>query len=118
MGSHKFRGRRGNTSRSMTFAAENESVYGTIVKEMGKCSFLVDCSDSVRRLCTLRGKMQRRERVSVSDTVLVVHKESDPKKGYIDMKYTADEVKILRDGGYIREEAEEHKNIDVAFDDI
>lgn len=102
----------------MTFAAENESVYGTVVKEMGKCSFLVDCTDSIRRLCTLRGKLQRRERVSVSDTVLVVLKENDARRGYIDLKYTADEVKILRGSGYIRETPEECKNVDVDFDDL
>lgn len=102
----------------MTFSVEGESVYGTVVKEMGKCSFLVDCSDSVRRLCTLRGKMQKRERVFVSDTVLVVLRESDPKKGYIDLKYTGDEVKILKDGGYIRDVVEESRNVDVDFDDV
>lgn len=118
MGSHKFRGRRTNVSRSIVFAVEGESVYGTVVKEMGKCTFLVDCSDAVRRLCTLRGKMQMRERVFVSDTVLVVLRESSPKKGYIELKYTSDEVKILKDGGYIRDVTEDYRNVDVSFDDV
>ena len=118
MGSHKFRGKRSNVSRSLTFAVEGESVYGTVVKEMGNCSFLVDCTDSIRRLCILRGKLQKRERVCVSDTVLVVVKENDTKKGYIEMKYTSDEVKILKDGGYLRESVVDNKNMDIDFDDI
>lgn len=118
MGTHKFKGKRTKISRSLTFAVENESVYGTVVKEVGNCSFLVDCTDSVRRLCMLRGKLQRRERVCVSDTVLVVFKEGDAKKGYIDMKYTQDEVKILKESGYLRDAMESGKNIDIDFDDV
>lgn len=118
MGSHKFRGKRSNVVRSLQLAETGESVYATVVKEMGKCMFLVDCSDSIRRTCLLRGKLQKKVWVGVSDTILVILRDDQPKGGYIDMKYTPAEVKVLKDSGYIKEFTEENAGFEVDFGNL
>lgn len=115
----KSRGKRSAVERSIEFADEINSFYGLIIKELGGCSFLVYCSDKVERRCTLRGKLQKKVWMGVSDIVYIVKKEDNDRQGYIELKYTQDEIKVLKEHKLLKafEEEETKQQFDVVFEE-
>ena len=86
--------------RSLIFK-EDCQTYGQIVKVLGNGRFQVECYDKydkiTNRVCTIRGKMRRREWVSSGDVVLVSLREFQDDKADIILKYHPDEVRKLKE---------------------
>lgn len=95
-------------------------MYGQIVRPFGSGRFEVVCSDSLLRVCKIRGSLHKRVWIQPNDIVLVLIRENEPHKGDIILKYFPPEVKILRDNKHIpdnfMEEAE--KGVNLEFDNI
>ncbi|KAG0440718.1 Eukaryotic translation initiation factor 1A [Dictyocoela muelleri] len=107
------------SARSLVYAEEGVSIYGQVIKPMGAGRFEVLCSDSIRRLCKLRGSLLRRIRISPDDIVLICFRIGEPKKGDIVYKYFLSEVKILKDSREIPENfTDEVDSFNIEFDNI
>lgn len=110
---------RDKTARSLVYAEEGISTYGQVIKPMGAGRFEVLCADSIRRLCKLRGALQRRVRISPDDVVLISFRVGEPKKGDIVYKYYLGEVKVLKESREIPENfTDEVDTFDIEFDNI
>ncbi|KCZ73898.1 translation initiation factor eIF-1A, partial [Anncaliia algerae PRA109] len=120
MAQRKSKGKRSMVERSIEFADEIDSFYGIIQKEYGGCSFLVYCSDKIERRCTLRGKLQKKVWIGVSDIVYVTKKEDNDRQGYIEFKYTQDEIKVLKEHNFLKvfEEEESKQQADIDFEEV
>lgn len=106
------------TSRTLVKADEN-SVYGVLVRQLSPTVFETYCSDAKIRHGTIRGSMIRRVWMRSGDIVLCSLRDDRGKYCNIEIKYTPDEVKVLREGGYITDELlnlQSNKNIQVEID--
>ena len=79
---------------------EDSQIYGQITKNLGGGRFNVLCfedgQDNKDRLCSIRGKMRKKEWVGVGDVVLVSLREFQDDRGDIILKYYPDEVRSLK----------------------
>ena len=91
------RSNRDKPQRTLVYAIGNESVYAHVLKPLGQGRFEVNCSDMVKRICKIAGKLHKREFIKENDYVLVSLRPGDDKKGDIICKYYSTEVKILKD---------------------
>ena len=94
----------GKRSRHMNRAlmkADDDSVYGIILQSLGHNKFKVYCSDALTRIASIRGSMIKRVWMQEKDIVLCALREGDNKFCDIELKYTEDEIKLLKEGGYL-----------------
>ena len=97
--------------------------YGQILKNFGGGRLEVYCFDGKKRIAHIRGKMMKRDWMTIGDIVLVSLRGFEENKGDIIHKYTEDEarklksfkeipenVKIVETGG--EDESEEEDNIE------
>lgn len=96
------RSKNSNTQRTMVYAEAGTSVYGQIQRVFGSGRFEVACSDSITRVCKVRGKLYKRVWIQLNDIVLVSNREEDD-KGDIIHKYFPYEIKQLKDSKSIPE---------------
>lgn len=86
--------------RQLIFKEEGQ-VYGQILKVLGNGRFLVECYDKgekiISRICTIRGKMRRREWISCGDVILVSLRDFQDDRADIILKYYPDEVRKLKE---------------------
>lgn len=80
---------------------EDSQAYGQIIKVLGNGRFQVECYQKedkpINRICTIRGKMRRREWVASGDVVLVSLRDFQDDKADIILKYYPDEVRKLKE---------------------
>lgn len=72
-----------SSNRTMMYAEENISLYGQVLKSLGSARFDVICSDSIKRVCRLRGALQKKVRICVDDVVLIALRFGESSKGDI-----------------------------------
>lgn len=87
--------------------AEDQQVYGLVVKVLGDKRYEVDCSDKKTRICHSRGKLKK-QRIDKNDYVLVSLREDQETVEYeegvrlkadIILKYNEDEkIQLLKEG--------------------
>ncbi len=66
-----------------------KEVVGTVTKILGASRFMVMCSDSKERLCSIPGKFKRKFWIKVNDVVLVQPWVAEPdEKGDIIWRYS------------------------------
>lgn len=75
---------------------EEEQEYAQVVKLLGSSRLTVVCSDGKERLCSIRGKLQRRAWVIVGTIILVSLREWEDGKCDMIHRYTDDEARNLR----------------------
>merc|ERR1711915_829149 len=104
MGMRKKGGRKKHidTQRTMVYAEPGASVYGQITRAFGNGRFEVACSDSITRICKVRGSFYRRVWIQANDIVLVSLRGED-EKGDIFHKYHPYEIKQLKKSNAIPE---------------
>merc|ERR1739838_982587 len=74
--------------------------YAQVTKMLGNGRLEALCfSDSVKRLCHIRGKMRKKVWVNQGDIVLVSLRDFQDEKGDIIVKYTSDEARNLKTYG-------------------
>jgi translation initiation factor 1A len=72
------------------------TVYGKAVKLLGDCNFTIQCYDGIERLCHLRRKIKRDERIVLGSVVLVGLRDYQDAKGDIIFVYSREEEMELR----------------------
>jgi translation initiation factor 1A len=72
------------------------TIYGKAVKLLGDCNFTIQCYDGVERLCHLRKKIKRDERIQLGSIVLVGLRDYQDSKGDIIFVYTREDEMELR----------------------
>lgn len=87
-------------NRTLIKADEN-SVYGIILQALGHNKFKVYCSDALTRIASIRGNMKKRVWMQEKDIILCALREGETNICDIELKYTDDEIKILKEGGHI-----------------
>lgn len=91
-----------HTDRALA-KADEFSVYGRILESSGHNRFIVQCADGVKRTATIRGNMIKRVWIKEKDLVLCSLREGNGSQVDIALKYTDDEIKMLKDLGEIKE---------------
>lgn len=91
----------GEVIRVRTPKRELREVLGTVTEMLGGSRVIVQCMDSVKRMCRIRGKMRKRSWVREGDTVIVVPWEIQDSKGDIVWRYTAPQAHWLEKKGYL-----------------
>jgi len=92
------------TANRPLLKAEEGSLYGIITKSLGDNKFRIYCSDSITRVATIRGNMIRRVWMKEGDILLCSLREGDGKVCDIEMKYNDNEIKTLKEGGFITDQ--------------
>lgn len=84
-------------------------VYGVLEQRLGSSRSRVRCLDGKERICRIPGRLRRRLWVREGDIVLVEPWEYDDSKGDVVHKYRFNQVRWLKNKGYLKglEEAEE-----------
>ena len=75
---------------------EDGQEYAQVLKLLGDCRCSLFCFDGVTRIGHIRGKMRKRVWVQTGDTVLVATREYQDEKVDIVHKYTAEDVRRLK----------------------
>jgi translation initiation factor 1A len=71
-------------------------MYAQATKMLGNGRLMCACEDGVERMGKIRGSMRRSEWISVGDVVLTGIREYQDAKCDVLMRYTLDEVRILK----------------------
>lgn len=80
---------------------ENGEVLGIVEKLLGANRMMVQCIDSVKRMCRIPGKLKKKRWISIGDVVIVVPWEFQDEKGDIVHKYTRAQAAWLKKKGYM-----------------
>lgn len=103
-GKKKSRGKRVRIKKGpLILKDETESgsqLYGIIKQRLGgkPAYVLVKCEDGIERRCVIRGKFTKRVWMNPDDIVLInYNKDSDDKKGEVEVKYNPMEVNKLKE---------------------
>lgn len=109
-----------DTQRTMVFAEQNKSVYGQVIRAFGNGRFEVACSDSLNRVCKIRGSFRRRVWIQQNDIVLISLRGEEDGKGDIFHKFYPYEIKQLRESNLIPDNFLETENTttNIEFDHI
>ncbi|KAJ2784839.1 Translation initiation factor 1A [Coemansia javaensis] len=90
--------------RELQFKGEDQE-YGVATKTLGNCRMEVTCIDGKKVIAHIRGAMRKKVWVNLGDHVLVALRDFQQDRCDIILKYTEDEVTILRNLGQIPEKA-------------
>lgn len=89
-------------ARELTYKGEMEE-YGQVVRLLGDARLEIQCTDNVKRVGHIRGKMRKRNWIANGDVILVSLREYENEKCDVIDKYTEDEVRKLKKAGEIPE---------------
>ena len=111
--------------RELLYKGESEE-YAQVIRILGDGRFECNCTDGVKRIAHVRGKMRKRIWIANGDIILVSIREFEPEKCDVVEKYKEKEVAKLKKAGEIPEsmvlpsssEAEEKEVKDDAGDII
>lgn len=82
-------------------------VIGVVETLYGGCRMQVRCVDGLKRTCRIPGKFRKRLWIKSGDYVIVKLWDIEPDKGNIVFRYTQNQVKWLRNKGYLEKIDEE-----------
>lgn len=82
-------------SRDIIFKEEGQE-YAQVIRMLGGSRLEAQCFDGTRRLCHIRGKMNKKEWVSAGDIVLIGLRDYQDTKADIIHRYNAEETRNLR----------------------
>ncbi|KAK8799884.1 hypothetical protein WA588_002707 [Blastocystis sp. NMH] len=118
-GKTRKRGKNDNEGykRELEFKEDGQE-YGRVQKMLGNGRIEAYCYDGKTRLCNIRGKMRKKEWISVGDIVLIGLRDFQDDKADVIMKYTADEARQLKAYGEIPDNvAIENNDVNDAIDE-
>ncbi|KAK8807652.1 hypothetical protein WA171_000605 [Blastocystis sp. BT1] len=118
-GKTRKRGKNDNEGykRELEFKEDGQE-YGRVQKMLGNGRIEAYCYDGKTRLCNIRGKMRKKEWITVGDIVLIGLRDFQDDKADVIMKYTADEARQLKAYGEIPDNvAIENTDVNDTIDD-
>ncbi len=83
------------TARELVFKDVDQE-YGQITKNFGGGRLEVYCFDGKKRIAHIRGKLMKRDWMTIGDIVLVSLRGFEDDKADVIMKYTEDEARKLK----------------------
>ena len=86
--------------RELSYKGESEE-YAQVIKILGDGRFQCNCTDGVKRIAHVRGKMRKRVWIANGDIILVSLREFEPDKCDVVEKYREKEVAKLKKAGEI-----------------
>lgn len=97
-GCRKMKNSTGNVLNRKLEFKENGQEYGLVTEMLGNGRCRCMCSDSISRLCMIRGNMRKgsHNRIYKGDWVLVSLRDFQDAKADIIHLYTTDEVRLLK----------------------
>ena len=86
----------GMVTRELTFKEESQD-YAIVTNILGGGHFSVEClGDNITRIATVRGKMRKKVWIVKEDCILVSLRDFQDSHCDIILKYTPDEVRMLK----------------------
>lgn len=82
---------------------EDGTEYAQVLRMLGNGRLEAHCFDGEKRLCHIRGKMQKKVWINVGDIVLVSIREFEQTKADVVLKYSPDEARVLKQRGELPE---------------
>lgn len=83
----------------------NEEVMGIIEQRLGGNKMLVNCLDGKTRNCRVPGRLRRALWLRPGDVVIIEPWELDKDKGDVIFKYRQNQVRWLKEKGYLKSDA-------------
>ena len=118
----KTKANRSNAAKRDLELKEDLQEYGVVIKMLGNCRCEIKCSDGVKRLGHIRGKMRKRVWVNTGDIILASLRDYQDGKCDIIVKYNLSEINKLKSYGEIpqifdrNDTNETIDNVDEVFD--
>jgi translation initiation factor 1A len=100
-----------NEERELQFKSEMQE-YGQVIKLYGDSRLEIQCTDMVKRIGHIRGKMRKKVWIASGDVVLVALREYENDKCDVILKYTEDEVRKLKKCGEIPDSIKLPESVD------
>jgi translation initiation factor 1A len=125
LGGKQFKKRKitSQEQRELVFK-EHGQEYAQVTKMLGNRNIEASCFDGQKRLCHIRGALQKRVWISQGDIVLLGLRDYQDEKADVLLKYTSDEARNLKVYGELPETAKIHETnkegeefIDFDFDE-
>lgn len=101
-GKNRRRGKNENDNFKRELAiADLGQTYAQVLKMLGSANVEALCADKKKRICHIRGKMNKKIWINVGDIILVSVRDFQEEKADIIMKYTNDEAQVLKNRNLI-----------------
>ena len=96
-GKNKRRGKNESLSKRELVFKEDGQEYAQVTRMLGNGRLEAYCFDGTKRQCHIRGQMKRRVWINNDDIILVGLRDYQDEKADVILKYTADEVRTLKE---------------------
>ena len=96
-GKNKRRGKNESLSKRELIFKEDGQEYAQVLRMLGNGRLEAYCFDGHKRQCHIRGQMKRRVWINNDDIILIGLRDYQDEKGDVILKYTADEVRALKE---------------------
>jgi len=101
-GKNRRRGKNENESAKRELdLKEDGQEYGQVIKLLGNSRLRCHCFDGKERLCSIRGKMRKKQWINTNDIVLLGLRDFQDEKADVIQKYNPDEARRLKAQGHI-----------------
>jgi translation initiation factor 1A len=90
--------------RELVYKDEGQE-YAQVLRMLGNARIEAFCFDGIKRLCHIRGKMQKKVWINQGDIILVSLREYENDKADVIYKFNTDEARALKDKGELPENA-------------
>lgn len=96
-GKNRRRGKNENDNFKRELAiADLGQTYAQVLRMLGSANVEALCADQRKRICHIRGKMNKKIWINVGDIILVSVRDFQDEKGDVIMKYNNDETQALK----------------------
>ena len=97
-GKNKRRGKNvdSDNKRELVFKEDGQE-YAQVTRMLGNARLEAYCFDGVKRQCHIRGQMKRRVWINNDDIILIGLRDYQDDKADVILKYSADEVRSLKE---------------------
>lgn len=80
---------------------ETGQQYAIVIKNLGGCHLEVLCYDGITRMAHIRGKMRKRQWITVGDVLLIGQRDYQDSKCDVLLKYKHEQIIKLKEWGEI-----------------
>ncbi|RNA03550.1 eukaryotic translation initiation factor Y-chromosomal [Brachionus plicatilis] len=103
-GKNRRRGKNENDGiKRELLIAEPGQTYAQVLKMLGSGNVEALCNDNKKRICHIRGKMNKKIWINVGDLILISVRDFQNEKADVIAKYNSDEARTLKNKGEILE---------------
>ncbi|KDP28098.1 hypothetical protein JCGZ_13869 [Jatropha curcas] len=97
--------------RELIFREDGQE-YAQVLRMLGNGRLEAVCDDGIKRLCHIRGKMNKKVWINADDIVLVGLRDYQDDKADVILKYLPDEARLLKAYGELSDNVKLNAGID------